>query len=139
MINFIPAAGWGCPRIMGGKGIDLQNERCTIRFIHQERIDAAREHALDREENDRLAALFKAMGDPNRLRILWALTGEEMCVCDLAQFIGVSESAVSHQLHRLRQLHLVKNRREGPILYYQLCDRTIFTLICDTLEFIRQS
>jgi DNA-binding transcriptional ArsR family regulator len=69
------------------------------------------------------------MGDPNRLRILWALDREEMCVCDLARFLGVSESAVSHQLRQLRQLQLVTNRREGPVLYYRLSDDHVRTLI----------
>lgn len=89
----------------------------------------AKEHALPQRENEQLAALFKAMGDPNRLRILWALDREEMCVCDLALFVGVSESAVSHQLRQLRQLQLVRNRREGPILYYRLNDTHIGSLI----------
>lgn len=119
------------------KKIKLNQEQCNCRCIHQERVDAAREHALAPRQNERLAALFKAMGDPNRLRILWALDGEEMCVCDLAQFIGVTESAVSHQLRRLRELELVANRRVGPILYYRLNDahvRAVIHLALDHLQ-----
>ncbi len=115
-----------------------RNDRCGCRCIHQERIDAAQEHALDGSENERLAALFKAMGDPNRLRILWALKQGEMCVCDLAQFLGITESAVSHQLRLLRQLHLVANRRDGPVLYYRLNDDHVQSLIHLALEHIRE-
>ncbi len=124
--------------ITGLKKIKLDDEQCDCRCIHQDRVDEAREHALASRENEHLAALFKAMGDPNRLRILWALDREEMCVCDLAQFIGVSESAVSHQLRLLRQLHLVVNRREGPVLYYRLDDDHVGSLIHLALEHLRE-
>lgn len=116
----------------------IPGEQCNCRCIHQERVDAAHGHALASRENDQLAGLFKAMGDPNRLRILWALDCEEMCVCDLAKFIGVTESAVSHQLRQLRQLHLVANRREGPILYYRLDDDHVRSLIHLALEHVRE-
>ena len=116
----------------------LPGEQCDCRCIHQERVDAAHGHALASRENEQLAGLFKAMGDPNRLRILWALDREEMCVCDLARFIGVTESAVSHQLRQLRQLHLVANRREGPILYYRLDDDHVRSLIHLALEHVRE-
>ncbi len=115
-----------------------RNEQCACRCIHQERVDTAKDHALPARENEQLAALFKAMGDPNRLRILWALDREEMCVCDLAQFIGITESAVSHQLRQLRQLFLVANRREGPILYYRLNDSHVSALIHLALEHLRE-
>ena len=118
--------------------IKLGDEQCACRCIHQDRVDAARDYALASRENEQLAALFKAMGDPNRLRILWALDREEMCVCDLAQFVGVSESAVSHQLRLLRQLHLVVNRREGPVLYYRLDDDHVGSLIHLALEHLRE-
>jgi DNA-binding transcriptional ArsR family regulator len=116
------------PRQPGGEGL------CDCRCIHQERIDAARGAALGYNANEKLARLFKAMGDPNRLKVLWALAQGEMCVCDLAAFLEVSESAVSHQLRQLRQLELVANRREGPILYYRLADLRVSRLISLALE-----
>ena len=118
--------------------LPAQAEQCACRCIHQERVEAAREHALPDRENERLAALFKAMGDPNRLRILRALDCEEMCVCDLALFVGVSESAVSHQLRQLRQLQLVTNRRQGPVLYYRLNDSHVSALMQLALEHLRE-
>ena len=89
-------------------------------MIHQERVDRAQAHALEPEIIDGLAALFKALADPGRIRILHALSQGEMCVCDLAAFVGISESAVSHHLRMLRQLRLVANRRAGAVLYYRL-------------------
>ncbi len=120
------------------KNITILNEQCDCRCIHQERVEAAREHALPQRENELVAALFKAMGDPNRLRMLRALDREEMCVCDLALFIGVSESAVSHQLRQLRQLQLVTNRREGSVLYYRLNDSRVSALMKLALEHLRE-
>jgi len=116
---------------------DVQNESCDCRCIHQERVDAAHAQALAAKDNEQIAALFKALGDPNRLRILWALNHEEMCVCDLALFLGVSESAVSHQLRQLRQMDLVTNRREGPVIYYRINDSHGCRLIQLALEQIR--
>lgn len=107
----------------------MQDELCGCRCIHRERVERARQRSLASKENERVAGLFKAMGDPNRLRILWALSLEEMCVCDLALFLGVSESAVSHQLRILRTLSLVSNRRDGQILYYRASDDHIRELI----------
>lgn len=83
---------------------------------------------------ERLALTFKLLGDPTRLRIVMALTGGEMCVCDLAALTGVSESAVSHQLRRLKDLALVKNRREAQTLYYSLDDEHVSDLIHIGLE-----
>lgn len=116
----------------------MTSDTCDIRCIHQERIDLARSTALPAIENDTIAQLFKAMGDPNRLKLLWGLTEGEMCVCDLAGFLGISESAVSHQLRYLRQLQLVTKRREGPILYYSLNDEHVSLLMNLALEHIKE-
>jgi DNA-binding transcriptional ArsR family regulator len=120
------------------KKILQQNDQCSCRCIHQDRIDAAAKNGLADRETENLASLFKAMGDPNRLRIVWALQNQEMCVCDLAKFIGVTESAISHQLRLLRQLHLVANRRDGLILYYRLDDEHVNKLIHLALEHLRE-
>ena len=115
-----------------------QQETCLTRIIHTERIEKAHQKSLSVPVHEKLANLFKAMGDPTRLRILFALVSEEMCVCDLAAFLGISESAVSHQLRLLRQLYLVANRRDGPILYYHLNDHHIEQLITIGLDHIRE-
>ena len=113
-------------------------DHCGIRCIHRERVELARGSSFDAGECDRLAQLFKVMGDGTRLRIMRALEGGEMCVCDLAALLGVTESAVSHQLRLLRQLRMVANRREGPVLYYRLDDQHVGQLIQLALEHVRE-
>ncbi len=115
-----------------------QEETCHCRIIHPARIEEARRTALGAGELEHLGNLFKAMGDPTRLRLLRALSRGEMCVCDLACFLEISESAVSHQLRLLRQLSLVANRREGPILYYRLADDHVEALLGLGLEHLRE-
>jgi len=117
---------------------DTQKETCLARIIHTERIETARKSSLPAKDHDKLVNLFKAMGDPTRLKILFALASGEMCVCDLAAFLDITESAVSHQLRMLRQLYLVANRREGPILYYRLNDQHIEQLISIGLDHVRE-
>ena len=116
----------------------VENELCGIRCVHMDRVDRAREEALSQKEIERLALTYKVLGDPTRLRIVMALGSGEMCVCDLAAFIGVSESAVSHQLRRLRDLALVKSRRDGQILYYALDDAHVAQLLQIGLDHIRE-
>lgn len=113
-------------------------DRCQCRIVHEQQVEKARKTALPPAELDRLAQFFKAFADPTRLRILRALHLEEMCVCDLAAFLGISESAVSHQLRLLRQLTLVANRRQGPVLYYRLSDAHVSQLVLVALEHIQE-
>jgi len=122
------------------KSIDRfsKKDRCGCRLIHEERVAEAKKEALPDAETECLAQLYKALGDTTRLRMMLALEGGEMCVCDLAAFLGVTESAVSHQLRLLRQLHLVARRREGPILYYRLNDDHIRQLIHVAIEHVRE-
>jgi len=107
---------------------ELTPDVCGVRVIHADRITRARSQAPDARSLESLASIFKALGDPNRLRIVLALVHGEMCVCDLAAFLGVSESAVSHQLRRLRDLRIVSHRRDGQVLYYSLDDEHVATL-----------
>ncbi len=116
----------------------MLEDRCQCRIIHEDRVTGAKDSALAADEVEQLADLFKAVADPTRLRILRALEYHEMCVCDLAAFLGITESAVSHQLRLLRQLRLVANRREGPVLYYRLNDSHVNRLVELALEHIRE-
>lgn len=113
-------------------------ELCDCRVIHEESIQRARSLGLEENELADLAGFFKAFADPGRLRILRALESGEMCVCDLAALSGVTESAISHQLRLLRQLKLVSNRREGPVLYYRLNDHHIGELMITALQHLRE-
>ena len=111
---------------------------CECRIIHEDKVDKARERALDNVSTESISQIFKALGDASRLKILWALEHQEMCVCDLAALLGITESAVSHQLRLLRTLRLVSNRREGTILYYRLADEHVSGLVRIALDHIHE-
>ena len=109
---------------------------CDERVVHVEAVRAAREMLPSGHVLADITDLFAALGDPTRLRILAALTGQELCVCDLAAAIGTSESAVSHQLRLLRTLGPVRNRREGRRAYYALDDAHVADLYRQALDHV---
>ena len=119
-------------------GLEISKDRCECRIIHDDKVRDAQQRALDNAITEDLSQTFKALGDISRLKILWALEHEEMCVCDLAALLGITESAVSHQLRLLRTLRLVRNRREGTILYYRLADSHVSQLVRIALEHIQE-
>ncbi len=100
-------------------------------------MEEARASGLAQDEIQSLAQIFKTLADETRLKMLWALEKREMCVCDLAAALGLTESAVSHQLRLLRNLKLVSNRRDGVVLYYRLRDTHVSQLIKVALEHMR--
>lgn len=102
---------------------------CERRIIHEDRLAKARTLMPAQADIEGMSDLFKAMADPGRVRILMALNVQEMCVCDLAALLGVSESAASHQMRILRNMNLVRNRRDGQVLYYRLVDDHVMQLI----------
>jgi DNA-binding transcriptional ArsR family regulator len=104
--------------------------------IDQDRVHQARQHVIDGSAATRLAEMFKALSDPNRVRIISALSQAELCVHDLAFTLGMSQSAVSHQLRSLREMHLVRRRRQGRHIFYQLDDEHIRDLFHRSLEHI---
>ena len=85
-----------------------------------------------------LAETFKVLGDPTRLRIVYALAQEELCVCDLATVLGVSQSVVSHSLRALRQMRLVRYRKAGKIAYYSLDDDHISTMLGEGFRHVEE-
>lgn len=85
-----------------------------------------------------LADFFKVFADSTRIRILWVLNQNEICVQGLSEAVGMSTSAVSHQLRSLKDADLVTSRREGKQVYYSLCDEHIHTLLMTALEHIRE-
>jgi ArsR family transcriptional regulator, lead/cadmium/zinc/bismuth-responsive transcriptional repressor len=116
----------------------IREDGCQVRVVHLDRVNLARKKAVCDHERVRLALIYKVLGDPNRLKIVMALRDVEMCVCDLAAFTGLSESAVSHQLRRLKDLALVKSRRDGQIIYYTLDDVHVTELLNIGLAHVRE-
>lgn len=97
-------------------------ERCDCNVIHEDIVNQVRDKMPQEESLYDLAELFKVFGDSTRIRILWALHETEMCVCDIAVLLNMTQSAISHQLRVLKQVNLVKNRKEGKVVYYSLVD-----------------
>ena len=116
----------------------VELDRWEINCIHDEAVKAVRQALFDEDVAVSLAELFNALGDPTRVKILFSLMTRELCVCDLTAVIGISESAVSHQLRVLRTLRLVKFRREGKILYYSLADDHIEKLFAQGLDHVTE-
>jgi len=92
----------------------------------------------DEESLYDLAELFKVFGDTTRIRILYVLFEAEMCVCDIAQILNMTQSAISHQLRVLKQARLVRNRREGKQIYYSLADDHVRTIIGQGMDHIEE-
>ena len=99
-------------------------------------VGIVREHEIDDATTARMAETFKALADPTRVRILHALSHAELCVRDLALLLGMSESAVSHQLRMLRNLHIVRSRRDGKLVFYTLDDDHVIRLFQLSLEHV---
>lgn len=95
---------------------------CDCDMIHEQIVEDTRRQMQEEAEYQELASLFKMFGDGTRVKILHALERSEMCVCDLAALLGMTKSAISHQLKALRLSNLVKSRRDGQVVYYALAD-----------------
>lgn len=111
-------------------------ERCDETCIHGEIVRAVQPEMPGEERLYDLAELFKIFGDTTRIRILYVLFEAEMCVCDIAEVLQMSQSAISHQLRLLKQAKLVRNRREGKTVYYALADDHVRTIIGQGMEHI---
>ena len=111
---------------------------CEDEQVHVPAVEFVRERMLDEEEYLDLADVFKLFGDPTRLMILHALEQKELCVCDIAELLELTKSAVSHQLKGLRIANLVKFRREGQNVYYSLADGHVRSIIEIGLEHLHE-
>lgn len=113
-------------------------EQCEYMHVNSDLVNSVREKMPDNEKLYDLAELFKVFGEPSRIRILYVLLESEMCVCDIAQLLNMSQSAVSHQLRILKQSRLVKFRKEGTTVFYSLADEHVFTVLSQGLEHIEE-
>lgn len=98
---------------------------CDCEVIHGDKVDEARRNMPKEEQLYELADFFKVLGDSTRVKIMWALDMEELCVCDLAVLLNMTKSAISHQLRALREARLVKFRKDGKVVYYSLADHHV--------------
>lgn len=113
-------------------------EVCECNAIHEEVVGKVRKMMPEEEKLYDLAELFKVFGDTTRVRILCALFESEMCVCDISVLLGMTQSSISHQLRVLKSAKLVKNRKEGKVVYYSLNDEHIKHIFEQGLEHISE-
>ncbi|MDO4316769.1 MAG: metalloregulator ArsR/SmtB family transcription factor [Lachnospiraceae bacterium] len=113
-------------------------ECCEIVEVHKSVLDYVNRAMPDENELYDLAELFKVFGDSTRIRILFVLFEAEVCVCDLAELLHMTQSAVSHQLKILKQNKLVKSRRDGKSIFYSLADAHVKTIIAQGMEHIEE-
>lgn len=118
--------------------IETLSDTCDVDFVDSEKVLKVAEAMKPDAAVSLLAETFKVLGDPTRLRIAFALSREELCVCDLANLLGVSQSAVSHSLRVLRQMKLVKFRKVGKIAYYTSDDEHIGLLLAEGFRHVEE-
>jgi DNA-binding transcriptional ArsR family regulator len=121
---------------MAKKVLDIESLDCNL--IHEDVVAAVRKKMPDDEVLMDLADLFKVFSDSTRVKILCVLLRAEMCVCDIAALLGMSKSAISHQLRTLRQTRLVKYRRAGKVIYYSLEDDHVGTIFDQGLTHVME-
>lgn len=116
----------------------IEVECCEVHHMHENLVHQIEDGMPSEETMQGLAEFYKVFGDPTRIKILCTLFQSELCVCDLAEVTGMTQSAISHQLRVLKQMKLVKNRREGKIVYYSLADAHIQSILNQGMEHIAE-
>ena len=113
-------------------------ECCEVPMVHRDLVSEVREKLPEENRMQDLAELFKIFGDTTRIRILFVLFEEELCVCDLAEALQMTQSAISHQLNILKRSRLVKSRREGKSVFYSLADDHVRSIIAQGMEHLQE-
>ena len=113
-------------------------ECCEELFVHDQKVREVLKEMPAEETLKELADFYKVFGDATRVKILFVLLQAEMCVCDLAETLGMTQSAISHQLRVLKQMSLVKFRRDGKTIYYSLADSHVATIMNQGLEHVTE-
>jgi DNA-binding transcriptional ArsR family regulator len=114
--------------------ITREGEACQVKCLNPTKVRRLTKMMPAKEQVAELSDLFQLLSDPNRIKTLFALSHDEVCVCDLSAILGMSDSAVSHQLRLLRALRLVKSRRDGRIIHYSLTNNHVTKLLEISLE-----
>ncbi len=113
-------------------------EACSYLCVHEDVVAQVQKNMPQEETLLQLADLFKVFGDGTRVRILYVLLEAEVCVCDLAMLLGMTQSAVSHQLRILKQARLIKARRDGKTVFYSLADAHVAMLLRQGMEHVSE-
>lgn len=113
-------------------------DSCDLIYVHEDIVNKVRSELPTEDTLYDLTELFRIFGDSTRIRILYVLSASEMCVCDIAALLGMTQSAISHQLKALKNVRLVKSRREGKTVFYSLADSHVRTIIDQGMDHVSE-
>ncbi|MDI6452680.1 ArsR/SmtB family transcription factor [Peloplasma aerotolerans] len=117
----------------------MKDYLCDAIFIHKNAIKEVQQHILKDKELDTVSRFFKALSDPTRIKILFALEKRELCVCDIAVVLKMTQSAISHQLKILKDIDLVRSKRSGKSIFYTLADEHVHVIFNQAITHIKES
>jgi ArsR family transcriptional regulator len=111
---------------------------CETIFIHEDKVKEVQENIIKTNDIDKVSKLFKAISDPTRIKILYALKFNELCVCDISVILNMSQSSISHQLKTLKDVDLVRSRKDGKTRFYRLADEHVHQLFIQAIEHVNE-
>lgn len=117
---------------------EIAADSCEYMHVHEDVVSQVKQVMPDEQELLDLSEFYKIFGDSTRIKILYVLSQSEMCVCDIANLLQMGQSAISHQLRVLKQMRLVKSRRDGKTVFYSLADGHIQTILAQGMEHINE-
>ncbi len=117
---------------------ELESLSCDLMHVHEEIVQKVTQEMPNEDVLFDLSELFKVFGDSTRIRILYCLFASEMCVCDIATLLNMTQSAISHQLSVLKKSKLVKSRRDGKTVFYALADSHVRTMLDQGIEHVTE-
>ena len=117
---------------------ETEQRACDFMYVHDEIVQKVRQEMPDEDVLFDLNELFKVFGDSTRIRILYCLFASEMCVCDIATLLNMTQSAISHQLSVLKKSKLVKSRRDGKTIFYSLADSHVRAILDQGVEHVTE-
>ncbi|HIE43362.1 MAG TPA: transcriptional regulator [Candidatus Omnitrophica bacterium] len=115
-----------------------EKDICEVKYVDEAKVNAVKKEMLKDIEINRLSETFGILSDSTRIKVIFALSKRELCVCDISNLLNISISAISHQLRILRNARLVKYRKEGKMVFYSLDDEHISILFNEGLKHIRE-
>ena len=116
----------------------MQSYSCETKHIHLDTVKEVQKNMIKDNQLEKVSQLFKIISDPTRIKMLYVLEKHELCVCDISVILNMTQSAISHQLKTLKDANLVKNRRDGKTIFYQLADEHVHLIFNQALTHINE-
>lgn len=116
----------------------MNSYTCETIFIHEDTVKEVQKNIIKTNDINKVSKLFKAISDPTRIKILYALKSNELCVCDISVVLNMSQSSISHQLKSLKDVDLVRSRKDGKTRFYRLADEHVHQLFTQAIEHVNE-